>query len=144
MTTTTAKSYKKDYTHPELREKLKQEIKEGDKGGRSGQWSARKSQLLKQAYEKQGGGYKHKDHKTEQQKSLHQWSQEDWQTDTGDKAVSKSKTKRYLPKKVWDELTPTEKKQTSKVKESKDPSKQQYVANTKKVVEKVKKIKEKV
>lgn len=75
MTVKTAGNYKKDYTHPELREKLKQQIKGDDKGGPMGQWSARKSQLLKQAYEKQGGGYKHPGHYTDQQKSLHKWSQ---------------------------------------------------------------------
>jgi len=46
-----------NYTHPELREHLKQEIKAGDNGGPPGQWSARKSQLLVQEYEQRGGGY---------------------------------------------------------------------------------------
>ncbi len=45
------------YTKPELREKIKAEVREGDKGGRPGQWSARKSQLLVHEYEKRGGGY---------------------------------------------------------------------------------------
>ena len=48
--------YEEKYTHPELREKIKEEIKASDKGGEKGQWSARKSQLLTQEYEKQGGG----------------------------------------------------------------------------------------
>lgn len=30
------------YTDPELREEVKEELKEGDKGGAPGQWSARK------------------------------------------------------------------------------------------------------
>ncbi len=46
------------YAHPDLREEIKEEIKAPDKGGRPGQWSARKSQLLTQEYEKRGGGYK--------------------------------------------------------------------------------------
>ena len=46
------------YTAPELRERIKEEIKESDKGGRPGQWSARKSQLLTREYERRGGGYK--------------------------------------------------------------------------------------
>ena len=29
----------------------------GDKGGKPGQWSARKAQLVAQRYEKTGGGY---------------------------------------------------------------------------------------
>ena len=47
--------YEEKYTHPELRERIKEEIKASDKGGKEGQWSARKSQLLTQEYEKQGG-----------------------------------------------------------------------------------------
>jgi hypothetical protein len=30
------------YTDPELREEVKEEIQAGEKGGKSGQWSARK------------------------------------------------------------------------------------------------------
>jgi hypothetical protein len=32
-------------------------VKAGDKGGDSGQWSARKAQLATQKYKKAGGGY---------------------------------------------------------------------------------------
>ena len=38
-----------EYTDPALRERLKAEITAGDKGGRPGQWSARKAQLLASA-----------------------------------------------------------------------------------------------
>jgi len=76
MTTKTAKEYAKDYTRPELREKLKQEIKQADKGGKSGQWTARKAQLLTHQYEKAGGGYKHAGKQSTSQKSLAKWSAE--------------------------------------------------------------------
>ena len=33
-------------------------IKAGGKGGRPGQWSARKAQMMAKAYKKAGGGYK--------------------------------------------------------------------------------------
>ncbi|MEH1892835.1 MAG: hypothetical protein V7K92_26455 [Nostoc sp.] len=39
-------NYEEKYTHPELRRQLKEEILKSDKGGKPGQWSARKSQLL--------------------------------------------------------------------------------------------------
>jgi hypothetical protein len=70
-TTNNVMATKKDdnYTDPALRERLKEEIKAGDKGGKPGQWSARKSQLLAHEYEKAGGGYKN-DKKTEAQKDL--------------------------------------------------------------------------
>jgi hypothetical protein len=46
------------YTKPTLRKQLFQKIKAGDKGGSSGQWSARKAQLLAREYKSAGGGYK--------------------------------------------------------------------------------------
>ena len=45
------------YTDPALRARLKDAVVAGDKGGKPGQWSARKAQLLKQEYERAGGGY---------------------------------------------------------------------------------------
>ena len=47
-----------NYTKPTMRKGLFQRIKSGTKGGRAGQWSARKAQLLATAYKKAGGGYK--------------------------------------------------------------------------------------
>jgi hypothetical protein len=46
------------YTKPTMRKALFQSIKSGSKGGRPGQWSARKAQFLAAAYKKKGGGYK--------------------------------------------------------------------------------------
>ena len=47
-----------NYTKPAMRKRLFQRIKSGTKGGRAGQWSARKAQLLATAYKKAGGGYR--------------------------------------------------------------------------------------
>ena len=47
-----------NYTKPELRKRLFNRIKAGSKGGKPGQWSARKAQMLALAYKKAGGGYK--------------------------------------------------------------------------------------
>lgn len=47
-----------NYTKPTLRKRLFEQIKAGSKGGRPGQWSARKAQLLAAEYKRQGGGYK--------------------------------------------------------------------------------------
>ena len=46
------------YTKPTLRKQLFEKIKAGSKGGFSGQWSARKAQLLPSEYKRSGGGYK--------------------------------------------------------------------------------------
>tara|TARA_B100000902_G_C26818111_1_gene672541 strand:- start:185 stop:373 length:189 start_codon:yes stop_codon:yes gene_type:complete len=47
-----------NYTKPAMRKRMFQRIKSGSKGGRSGQWSARKAQMLARAYKKAGGGYR--------------------------------------------------------------------------------------
>ena len=47
-----------NYTKPTMRKNLFNRIKAGAKGGKAGQWSARKAQMLAKAYKKAGGGYK--------------------------------------------------------------------------------------
>jgi hypothetical protein len=47
-----------NYTKPTMRKNLFNEIKRGSKGGRAGQWSARKAQMLAKMYRAKGGGYK--------------------------------------------------------------------------------------
>jgi hypothetical protein len=121
--------YEDKYTHPELREEIKEEIKASDKGGKEGQWSARKSQLLTQEYEKRGGGYKGE--KGESQKNLEKWTEEEWQTREGDAdARQDGQTKRYLPKKAWENMSEEEKEETERKKREGSKKGQQYVSNT--------------
>ena len=47
-----------NYTKPTMRKRLFEKIKAGTKGGKAGQWSARKAQLLAKEYKAAGGGYK--------------------------------------------------------------------------------------
>ena len=47
-----------NYTKPAMRKRLFQKILRGTKGGRAGQWSARKAQMLARQYKAKGGGYK--------------------------------------------------------------------------------------
>ena len=47
-----------NYTKPALRKRLFYKIKAGSKGGKPGQWSARKAQMLAKEYKAKGGGYK--------------------------------------------------------------------------------------
>ena len=79
------------YTKPELRERIKERIMAGAKGGKPGQWSARKAQLVAQEYEKAGGGYSGE--KTDKQKSLEKWGKEKWQTKDEYEKRSKAKAK---------------------------------------------------
>ena len=46
------------YTKPGVRERIKDRVMKGTKGGKAGQWSARKAQLVASEYKKAGGGYK--------------------------------------------------------------------------------------
>lgn len=116
------------YTDPALRHRLKEEIQAGDKGGKPGQWSARKSQFLAAEYEKAGGGYNKSAH-TEQQKSLEKWTEEKWQTADGDKAVRGDTTSRYLPGKAWEKLT-AQRRATDDKKKAASKKGEQNVPNT--------------
>ena len=44
-------------TNPKLWEKVKNEVLKGSKGGKKGQWSARKAQLAVKKYKDKGGKY---------------------------------------------------------------------------------------
>ena len=47
-----------NYTNPALRKRIFEKIKAGGKGGKPGQWSARKAQMLAKEYKEKGGGYR--------------------------------------------------------------------------------------
>ena len=66
------------YTKPELRERIKNRIMNSSNGGKPGQWSARKAQIVANEYKEAGGGYK--GGKGEKQKSLEKWGKEKWMT----------------------------------------------------------------
>ena len=121
-------SARKTYSDPELRDKLKEEIKAGDKGGKPGQWSARKAQLLAHEYEAKGGTYTGP--KTASQKHLSEWTDEKWTTKDGKKADKGDETARYLPEKAWDEMTEKEKTATDNKKRAGSKKGKQHVANT--------------
>ena len=88
------------YTKPTLRERLKKKIMRSSKGGKPGQWSARKSQLLAKEYKKAGGGYK-SGRKSAKQKSLKRWTKQEWE--------SAGKGGVYLPKRSVSALKSTPK-----------------------------------
>ena len=120
------------YTDPQLRERLKAEILAGDRGGRPGQWSARKAQLLAREYAKAGGGYtSDKAHESEAARSLDEWTAEEWTTRDGSgHARDGAETARYLPKDAWAQLPPEEAEATDRRKREASRRGQQFVANT--------------
>lgn len=101
------------YTKPQLREKLKKKVLAEGKGGKPGQWSARKAQLLAALYKKSGGGYTGK--RTKAQRSLSKWTSEKWGTKSGKPSVvGKHATgERYLPKRAIAALSDKEYRETS-------------------------------
>lgn len=123
--------HEQSYTHPELRERLKQQIQNSDKGGEPGQWSARKAQLLAQEYEKQGGGYL--GGKDKKQRGLTEWTQEQWQTREG-KAQARDpeagETRRYLPKEAWQKMSRQQARDTDQKKRDSSRQGRQFVDNT--------------
>jgi hypothetical protein len=95
-------------TDPALWERVKRKVTAGDKGGRPGEWSARKAQLAVQDYKRRGGGYagaKPADN------SLGRWTKEDWGTASGKR--SRDSGERYLPRKARDSLSAEEYRRTS-------------------------------
>ena len=124
----TAKKSAGNYTKPELREKIKELVTAGEKGGRAGQWSARKAQLVTHEYEAQGGGYRHP--RSAAQKSLKQWGDEKWHTADNKKATRGKKTHRYLPDTAWKKLSKAERKATDRKKVAASTRGKQFVANT--------------
>jgi hypothetical protein len=128
-TVTSRVSIKKmQYTKPSLRESIKKRIMDGSRGGRPGQWSARKAQLVAQEYRRAGGGYRGKPAKT--QRSLNKWTRERWTTADGKPALRKGKMTRYLPAKAWKRLTPEQRRATIAKKISGDKKGKQFVGNT--------------
>ena len=124
------------YTKPALRERIKAQVKASSKGGKPGQWSARKAQLLAQKYEKAGGGYSGK--KTEGQKSLSKWTKEKWGTKSGKPSTQgpKATGERYLPLKALKSLSSKEYASTTRAKRKGTKEGKQFVKQPKKIAKK--------
>lgn len=126
------------YTKPSLRERLKKKIMAGTKGGRAGQWSARKAQLLAQEYKKAGGGYKSGTKKSTAQKSLKKWTKEKWGTKSGKPSTQGKKAtgERYLPEKARKALSSSEYARTSAKKRADTKKGKQHSAQPKAIAKK--------
>lgn len=115
------------YTKPALHRRIKQELQESSKGGRQGQWSARKSRMLVQEYERQGGGYK-QDANRGEAKTIGRRTEQDWQTEEGSASARRGSTmKRHLPKRAWNLLTDGQ-RQTAETKQTSQG--EQFVPHT--------------
>ncbi len=120
------------YTKPTLRERIKNKVMAGSKGGKAGQWSARKAQLVAQEYKAKGGGYSGS--KSSNQKSLSKWTKEDWGTKSGKPSTQGKKAtgERYLPKKKRDAMSKKEYAATTRKKRADTAKGKQYSKQPKK------------
>lgn len=117
------------YTKPRLREKIKAQVVASSEGGKPGQWSARKAQLVARKYEAAGGGYKGR--KTAPQRSLTKWTSERWTTSDRRPALrADGSMRRYLPEKAWIKLTPNQRAATNRKKAAGSKAGRQFVPNT--------------
>ncbi len=98
---------KQVYSNPGLRERIKKRVLAGGKGGKPGQWSARKAQMVAQEYKKAGGGYRSGPSKS--QKSLKRWTKQEWTTPSGKPSVQgpKATGEVYAPKRAIEKLRST-------------------------------------
>ena len=124
------------YTKPGLRERIKDRVMASDKGGKPGQWSARKAQIVAQEYKEAGGGYT--GGKTSAQKSLSKWTKEDWGTRSGKPSTQGEKAtgERYLPKKAREALSPAEYAATTRAKREGTREGKQFVKQPESVAKK--------
>ena len=124
------------YTKPQLRQRIKSQVMSSSKGGKPGQWSARKAQLVAQKYEAAGGGYSGS--KSGAQKSLSKWTKEDWGTKSGKPSTQgpKATGERYLPKKARQALTSSEYAATTKAKREGTKAGKQFVKQPKTIAKK--------
>lgn len=116
------------YTKPDLRKRIVSSVKAGTQGGKAGQWSARKAQIVAQRYEKAGGGYTGS--KTKAQSNLTKWTKEKWRTSDRKPAERPGGTTRYLPDAAWKKLTPAQRAATNRKKIAGSKQGKQFVPNT--------------
>jgi hypothetical protein len=117
--------------NPGLWKRIVARIKSGSKGGKAGQWSARKAQLAVAAYKKAGGGYSGKKSSSN---SLAKWTKQKWRTSDGKPSKGK---KRYLPDKAWKSLSASEKAATNRAKAEGNKKGKQFVRQPEKIAKKV-------
>jgi hypothetical protein len=117
--------------NPGLWKRIVARVRSGSKGGKAGQWSARKAQLAVAAYKKSGGGYSGKKSSSN---SLSKWTKQKWTTSDGKPSKGK---KRYLPEKAWKSLSASEKAATNRAKAEGNKKGKQFVKQPKKVAQKV-------
>ena len=115
-------------------EKLWEKAKAEAKSKMGGKHSARAMQLAGKIYKDKGGSYSGE--KTKAQKSLSDWTKQEWSTKSG--KPSKETGERYLPKKAIKALSPAEYAATTKAKREGTKAGKQFVKQPESIAKKVK------
>ena len=117
------------YTNPGLRKRIIQRVKASGKGGKPGQWSARKAQIVAQKYKAAGVVTKGEE---KSQKSLSKWTKQKWRTKSGKPSTQgpKATGERYLPEKAIKSLSSSQYAATSRKKREGMKKGKQFVKNT--------------
>jgi hypothetical protein len=118
-------------SNPGLWKRIVASVKSGSKGGRPGQWSARKAQIAVKRYKDAGGGYSGKKSSSN---SLSKWTKEKWGTKSGKPSLETGE--RYLPEAARKSLTPSEYSRTSRAKRLGMAMGKQFVPQPKGIKEK--------
>jgi hypothetical protein len=121
-------------THPALWSRIVAEVTASDKGGRPGQWSARKAQRAVALYQQRGGGYigpKAPDN------ALAKWTRERWRTRSGRPSLETGE--RYLPTKALAALSPQEYGATTRAKRAGMAAGEQFVPQPERIAKKTSK-----
>jgi len=111
-------------------------VKASGKGGKPGQWSARKAQLATQRYKSAGGGYKGP---KSSDNSLSKWTKEEWGTRSGKPSTQgpKATGERYLPKAARNKLTAAEYAATTRAKREGTRAGKQFVPQPESIRKKI-------
>ena len=122
-------------SNEKLWRRIQQKYYKSNKGGKPGQWSARKAQLAVQEYKKKGGKYVGNNRK---KTDLHKWTKEDWGTRSGRPSIQGKKAtgERYLPRKARKALSKKEYKRTTAAKRRGIKKGKQFVRQPKKIAKK--------
>ncbi len=125
-------------SNPSLWNRIVREVKASSKGGRSGQWSARKAQIAVSRYKDRGGSYKGSKSPSN---SLSKWTREDWGTKSGkNSVVGRGATgERYLPRKAREALSDSEYSATSAKKRAGMRAGKQFVRQPRSIASKTSK-----
>lgn len=121
-------------TRPALWRRIVEDVRAGGKGGRPGEWSARKAQRAVRLYEAAGGGYvgpKPEDN------ALARWTRQQWTTRSGRPSLESGE--RYLPAAAWAALSPQEAGATTRAKRAGLARGEQYTAQPPGIAAKVRK-----